>query len=130
MRSCFKVAVLFSLGVSLSLVATFAFADGPQSAGNDPVFDRYVDVGLLRTAVETLDASLAADVTLQLAEGERILGRSHKSVSAEEAFGLAIQLATGNRDSETIERLAKSSARIERKEWVQRTERREEVDCW
>jgi len=75
---------------------------------NDPAFNRYVDLGLLAQAWEEKDPTLLTDCALQLAEGERILLRSHKAFSADKLFELAIRAASQKNDSATLDRLAKA----------------------
>ena len=43
----------------------------------DAAFARYMDIDFLRAAWQALDAAALADAGLQLAEGERVLFRSH-----------------------------------------------------
>lgn len=104
------------------LCGTAARAEEPQTDAtgtvSDPAFDRYVDVQLLGEALQELDASLAADVTLQLAEGERVLGRPHAEMTADAAFSLALRLATTTHDADTIQRLLTVSKSVGRQEWT------------
>ncbi len=84
-----------------------------QSAGakledtGDPAFERYVDLALAGKAWADLDARLLTDVALQLAEGERILLRSHKAFSADKVLEKAAHVAIGKKDKAALERLAK-----------------------
>ncbi len=71
----------------------------------DPAFDRYVDLGLLVQAWDSKDPALLTDVALQLAEGERILLRPHKVISAEKLLGLALRAATERNDKAALDRL-------------------------
>ncbi|QDU26690.1 hypothetical protein ETAA8_17710 [Anatilimnocola aggregata] len=73
----------------------------------DPAFDRYVDLMMLGRAWDQLDAALMTDCALQLAEGERILMRSHKAVSSKQLLELASKVAADKRDLATLDRLAK-----------------------
>jgi hypothetical protein len=71
---------------------------------------------LLRRAWNSLDAGQLADVGLRLAEGERVLHRSHKAASAEQVLSLAIRTAVARQDQATLERLTaalQSSAKKE-----------------
>ncbi len=72
----------------------------------DPAFDRYVDLVLLGTAWDTLDAGLLTDCALQLAEGERILMRSHKAINSKQVLALAVKVAAEKRDAAALDRLA------------------------
>ena len=73
----------------------------------DPAFDRYVDVSLLGAAWESQDAAALTDVALQLAEGEKALFRSHKTFTSKDVFEKALAVAADQKDSATLERLAK-----------------------
>ena len=66
-----------------------------------------MDVRLIATAVSTLDAALLTDAALQLAEGERVLLRSHKGLPAQGVIQAAVKLASQKRDKASLERLAK-----------------------
>ena len=79
----------------------------PAPDFNDPAFERYVDLLLLGQAWDTLDPVLLTDCALQLAEGERILMRSHKAIASSEVIELATKIAAEKRDSATLDRLAK-----------------------
>ncbi|QDU28305.1 hypothetical protein ETAA8_34050 [Anatilimnocola aggregata] len=72
----------------------------------DPAFDRYVDILLIGQAWDTLDPVLLTDCAMQLAEGERILMRSHKAVSSKQLLELAAKVAADKRDTATLDRLA------------------------
>lgn len=84
---------------------------GTSEAGvRDVAFERYVDIDLLAGAWAKADAALLADVALQLAEGERILLRVHRSgITAERALETAARVATAQGDKATLERLAKAA---------------------
>lgn len=126
-RSIWALLLLTVLGLSHS-----RGDDGPpnlDSAGSatsattvDPAFDRLVNLELLSQAIADLDASLAADVALQLANGERVLGRPHAAMTADNVLQLAIGLATQRRDAATIERLLTTSRSTGRTEWVAQLE--------
>jgi len=77
----------------------------------DPAFDRYADLALLGRAWAELNPELMADVGLQLQEGERILLRPRKGLSADEVLGMAAQLASEKGDKATLDRLAKAADR-------------------
>jgi hypothetical protein len=73
----------------------------------DPAFDRYIDIAFLGLAWETQDASALTDAALQLAEGERILLRSHKTFTSKAVLEKALAVATDQKDTATLERIAK-----------------------
>lgn len=95
--------------VAATTVAAAAPAapSSPAPDFNDPAFDRYVDLLLLGQAWDTLDPVLLTDCAMQLAEGERILMRSHKAVSSTQLMDLAAKVAADKRDTATLDRLAK-----------------------
>jgi hypothetical protein len=72
---------------------------------HDAAFDKYVDLRLLGDAWTRLDAARLVDVAMQLAEGERILLRPHRGVSAADTLKLAAKTAIDLGDSQTLERL-------------------------
>jgi hypothetical protein len=74
----------------------------------DPAFERYADLDLLMQAWADKDAPLLADLGLQLAEGERILQRSHRAIGADQVLSMAIKLAAEKRDAATLARLSKA----------------------
>lgn len=73
----------------------------------DTAFDRYVDLLLLGEAWERLDPALMTDIALQLAEGERVLFRSHKAFKSQDMFRVAAKMAVDRRDQATLDRLQK-----------------------
>ena len=92
----------------------------PEPAGaanlSDPAFDAYVDPALLGRAWADHDPALLADAGLQLAEGERVLMRTHKSgIDAETLLELAAKVAADRHDKATLDRLAKAAERQGRK---------------
>lgn len=88
----------------------------------DAAFDRYVDLALLQAAEQTLDPVLMTDIALQMAEGERVLLRSHKAGTSDEVFRKAIRYATAKRDKATLDRLAKGLERHGKKEMLAQLE--------
>jgi hypothetical protein len=78
----------------------------------DPAFDRYVDLELLGAAWADLDTAALTDVGLQLAEGERILMRPHKAISAGKVLQMAARLAGEAKDTATLDRLARAAERL------------------
>ena len=77
----------------------------------DPVFEQYGSVKRLASAWKVMDSALMTDAALQFAEGERVLLRSHKLITAAQAFDLAIRMATENKDKDSLARLAKALER-------------------
>src|SRR5262249_3118512 len=73
----------------------------------DPAFDRYVDLAQVGEALASQNAGFLIDLALQLAEGERILQRPHKAMSAARVLKLAIRLAGEKKDKPTLDRLAR-----------------------
>jgi len=82
----------------------------------DEAFDKYVDLAILGKAWATMDPVLMTDVGLQLAEGERVLLRPHKSVTAAKVLDEALKLAVEKKDMATLDRLAKAADRGGNKE--------------
>lgn len=78
----------------------------PKSA--DSVFEQYASLSRLAVAWKEMNSSSMTDVALQFAEGERVLLRSHKLLTASQAFDLAIRLASENKDKDSLARLAKA----------------------
>lgn len=60
-----------------------------------------------------MDAVLLADAGMQLAEGERILLRPHKTFPADDILGLAVKVAAEKKDKATLDRLAKIAEKRE-----------------
>jgi hypothetical protein len=85
-----------------------AFLDVELAEIEDHAFDRFVDVKIVRKAIQELDTGLLVDVTLQTAEGERVLGRERNGFSANALLNAAIRAATDAGDKESLERLAKA----------------------
>lgn len=71
----------------------------------DRAFDKYVDPDFIAHAWNRLDADALTDVALQLAEGERILLRSHKVGSAADVLRLASRIASSRGNKETLARV-------------------------
>ena len=85
-------------------------------ASDDPAFDRYLDLELLDRAWSDKNAPLLADVGLQLAEGERVLFRSHKDVTADQVLAMATRTAVERRDAKTLARLTKAAESLNKAE--------------
>jgi len=97
--------------------ATDLAAEPPADMA-DPAFDQYVDMALLADAWSRLDPALMTDVALQLAEGERILMRSHKAVSASQMLRLAAKLAAEKGDKELLSRIGTSAAKLGKEDFA------------
>src|SRR5262245_61010621 len=81
----------------------------PAVVVDDPAFERYVDMEALAEAWEDRDAEALTDIGLQLAEGERVLLRSHKGITAEQVLTVAARLAADQRDKKTLQRLSRAA---------------------
>lgn len=75
----------------------------------DPAFDRYVDIIFVAEAV---DASLLTDAGLQRAEGERVLTRPHKAISAERILLFAAKVGADKGDKQVLARLKTAASML------------------
>ncbi len=75
----------------------------------DPAFERFLDPRLLARAWERQDAASLTDMALLLAEGERVLLRSHKAFRPDHLLELAAYVAADLDDHATLERLARAA---------------------
>jgi len=116
---------LFAGGLAaLTLIVSLSAAEPPAAAPaadatpgldaaaglDDSAFDRYVDLGAAGRAWRARDAAALTDAALQLAEGERVLLRTHKSgMTAAGLLGLATRLAADGKDKATLDRLARAA---------------------
>jgi hypothetical protein len=100
--------LLVGCGLLAALLTQPVSGGSPQVSAElvDPGFARYVDLQLVGRALREGDANTLADTALQLAEGERILLRPHRSLKVPELLQAALQLATDDRDMECLDRLA------------------------
>lgn len=73
----------------------------------DPAFARYIDLAFLGAAWENQDAAALTDAAVQLAEGEKVLFRSHKAFTSKSVFEKALAVAADKKDAATLERLGK-----------------------
>jgi hypothetical protein len=115
----FLCLIALSVGYPLRAAEPAAASSAATAVANhwrDPAFDAVVDVRLLGRAWSELDLALATDVALQLAEGERILERSHRVVTADQAFDLAVQLASQSSDDGAVARLERVLEKQQREE--------------
>ena len=83
-----------------------------EIVASDPAFDVHVSLLEAGLALSTADAAGLADAALQMAEGERILMRPHKTVPASKLFAAAARLAGEKRDKATLDRLAKAAGKL------------------
>lgn len=107
--------------ILLAALAVVPFAQAeepaPQAAAvQDAAFDRFADLSILDDAMKGGRADVVLDLALQLAEGERVLLRSHKAVSADELFAAALQLASETGDKDTLARLSKAAKGLNKTE--------------
>lgn len=79
---------------------------------NDPVYKQFVDLNLLGDAYLNNDAALMVDVGLQLMEGERVLARSLRGLTAKEVLDVGLRMATEQRDTVTLDRLSKVAEKL------------------
>lgn len=78
----------------------------------DPGYAGYFDDSAFQDAVTALDAAALADIALKLAEGERVLLRSHSSGATSQAvLQFAVKVATDKKDAATLERLSAAAER-------------------
>ena len=86
---------------------------GPEHAPlppeyTDPAFDRYVDLRQVGAAAAASSATEMVDAALLLAEGERILLRTHRSgLTVEQLLRTALKWSVLQQDQATLDRLAK-----------------------
>lgn len=90
--------------------------EGESAELSDPSFDRYVSLDLIREGVMTGNPGLIIDVALQLHEGERILLRQRKGVSADELLDRAVTVALQKGDKDSVARLAKAAESLKKPE--------------
>ena len=84
----------------------------------DPAFAKFVDLSLLADAMAGPDAALLADVSLGLAEGERVLVRNHRSgLNSESLMVRTVKLAARINDKATLDRIAKAATVANKPQW-------------
>jgi len=76
---------------------------------SDPAFDVYVLPEAIGEAYASSDAEQLSDVAFQLAEGERVLLRNRRGITADQAFKLAVQAAGNRGDKPALDRLSKAA---------------------
>lgn len=87
---------------------------------DDAAFDRFVKLTAVREAIVRRNASALLDTALLVAEGERVLLRPRKGISAEQLFGMTLRLATESKDKDTLMRLAKAAKMRDDKDFGER----------
>lgn len=110
-----------STGVGELNAGTRAFypVETPSPELFDEAFGRYVSLNLVVVAIRSGDASSITDIALQLAEGERILFRTHKSgVTSRSLLEKATKLALDFNNTETLDRLQRIFEKIDDKELI------------
>jgi len=107
-RFALPLAALLAMTLVGSVRAGNEKSTSGPSAAADPVFDRYVDLNMLTQAWVDKNAPLLTDLGLQLAEGERVLFRTHKSISADQVLSMAAKVAAEKKDTKTLDRLARA----------------------
>lgn len=80
----------------------------------DPAFDKFVSAELISEAVWNQDPPALADIGLQLIEGERILHRPRKGLTADQVLAFALRAASEYGDKETLERLVRAGKERDR----------------
>jgi hypothetical protein len=72
---------------------------------NDAAFEQFVSSKLISKALRGSNASLLADVGIQLHDGEVSLFREHNMVGSKAVFEMAMEIAGRTNDGKTMERL-------------------------
>ncbi|MCA9009419.1 MAG: hypothetical protein KDB01_06715 [Planctomycetaceae bacterium] len=117
------------LPIRWMLMSAVCFAaNGVSDAGeppHDPVyqpldadiaFEHYVELQQIADALRTENAAALIDLSLQLAEAERILLRGHNSkLTSSELLLKAAQLAAKNNDTDSLARLSMFAEKLEDK---------------
>lgn len=88
----------------------------------DSAFESFINLEYARTALKELDPAKITDVALQLAEGERVLGREHASLSSASLIEVAIRTATEDQDRGTLDRLVRYAEQSKNSELVTKVE--------
>lgn len=105
---------LFSLLMfSLVLVGSWNIALDANAQAmrkrTDPAFDRFITQDSIDTAVNSGDPHEMIDAAMHLAEGERVLHRTHSGISAEDMMISAARVAARKGDADSIDRLKKAA---------------------
>lgn len=110
MRDVLLTVLLLLLPLALQAEEGDGKFKGLPPCRQDRAFDRFVELTYLGEAWQELSPAKLADCGLQLAEGERVLLRSHRAIEAERVLAYAIELAGSQADGITLGRLARSEA--------------------
>ncbi len=125
-----KTPLALALGVALWAAAPAPSADKgdaiPADAA-DPAFDRYLDLKALGQALADQKPEAVADIAIKLAEGEKALGRKHKSVSSAKLFDVAVGLAQQQKDKDTLAKLGKAAKDGGNKDLTEMVEKAEKL---
>lgn len=78
-------------------------------SGADVAFDRYVDLNIVAYAWGSLNSELLTDTTLQMLEGERVLRRPNRVISADQLLDTSIKVAVDNHDLISLGRLEQAA---------------------
>lgn len=89
------------------MVATAQVMPTVSAEFADPAFDRFVDLAALGDAWNNQDAAALTDAALLLAEGEKVLFRSHNAFTSKDVLAKALTVAADQKDTVTLERLGK-----------------------
>ena len=101
--------------------------DSPSAAGDDPIFDRYVNLDLLASAWEDKNVDMLTDIGLEMAEGERVLMRAHKGITSDQVFAAALKVAAEQRDKAGLARLTKVLVALKRDDLVAEAKRAKQL---
>lgn len=98
------------------------------NAAIDPAFDQYFRVQDLHAALNALDASAVADIAYRLADGERILMRTHRILSSDVVLAAAIRIAQEQDDHAMLNRIRDYATRTSAMELVQQIDSAERLN--
>jgi hypothetical protein len=83
----------------------------------DAAFDPFVDLQFVSQGLQEMNVEILVDAALQMAEGDRVLGRNHRSgITAHLILSKATTLATEQRDQQALSRIAKAAEKLNDKE--------------
>ncbi|MBM4000109.1 MAG: hypothetical protein FJ297_11330 [Planctomycetes bacterium] len=83
----------------------------------DAEFAQAIDLERLREAVRSLDQAWIVDAAVGLSQTEKKVGRSHRAISSDALFRLALRMAADARDGGAFERAAKAIASVGKPEF-------------
>jgi hypothetical protein len=107
-------------GLGVRGLAASADKDALPAGLEDAPFSRYVELSVVRKTLVDRDPALLCDVALQLAEGERVLLRPHKGLTASRMLRLALDVAVEKNDKKTLDRLARAARRDDNKDLAEK----------